>query len=396
MARTSTTRALGLLYGGLFLAFGAHLPFWPAFLAGRGLDAQAIGLVLATSYVARVVFLPVLSAWADRHGDVRPTLRVLLAVSIFAFAATLPTGSRGSIAVLSVISALLLLPVTPLTDSLAIDLARTGAVVYGRLRLVGSIAFVIANLAVGRLVAGLGAEAVPAWIIGMLLIAVIAAALLPAPPVSASRGQDWWQSIPRVLGNRGLMLAVVGGACVQASHAAYYGFGTVHWSRGPAALSPDVIGLLWALAVSAEVVLFAFAARLERVVDPWLLVVLGGAAGVLRWGITAVDPPFAVLAPLQVLHALTFAATHLGAVGIIARTLGPGSTATAQGIYAALASGLVMGIATWLTGQLYAGLGGLTYLPMAGLALLGGLLALAARRKGLVATVCSAGLASGG
>jgi PPP family 3-phenylpropionic acid transporter len=377
---SSVARALGLLYGGLFLAFGAHLPFWPAFLAGRGLDAPAIGGVLAASYIARVLLLPVLTAWADRHGDVRPTLRWLLVVSVFAFAATVPAHWRGQVAVLSVLSALLLLPATPLTDSLAIDLSRAGAVAYGRLRLVGSVAFVAANLAVGRLVAGFGPEAVPLWMVAMLSLSALAAFRLPAPPARAPRGESWWRSIPEVLGNRPLMLAVVGAACVQASHAVYYGFGTVHWQRGPTPLSPDVIGALWALAVGAEVLLFAFSGRLEARFDPWALVVLGGLAGLLRWGITAWDPPFAVLAPLQVLHAVTFAATHLGAVGIIARSVAAGTTATAQGIYAALASGLVMGLATWASGWFYETLGGLTYLPMAALAVVGAGLAGWARR----------------
>ena len=54
-----------MLYAGLFLAFGAHLPFWPAFLAGRGFDTEAIGWLLSASYLARVVLLAVIHACVD-------------------------------------------------------------------------------------------------------------------------------------------------------------------------------------------------------------------------------------------------------------------------------------------------------------------------------------------
>lgn len=81
------------------------------------------------------------------------------------------------------------------------------------------------------------------------------------------------------------------------------------------------------------------------------------------------------------LHAATFAAAHLGAIGIIGRATGRGLTATAQGIYAALAGGLLMGIATVAAGEVYGQFGGRAYLPMALLAAVGALLAGLARRR---------------
>jgi PPP family 3-phenylpropionic acid transporter len=91
-----------------------------------------------------------------------------------------------------------------------------------------------------------------------------------------------------------------------------------------------------------------------------------------------------VLLPLlQCLHALSFGATHLGAIGFVARAAPAGSSATAQG-YLAVSLGLVMAMAMALAGWLYARWGGLAYLAMALIAAAGGLCALAARRLTLL------------
>ena len=94
----------------------------------------------------------------------------------------------------------------------------------------------------------------------------------------------------------------------------------------------------------------------------------------------ALDPPPALLPVLQCLHALSFGATHLGAVGFIARAAPAEIGATAQG-YLAVALGLVMAAAMGISGVLYARWGSLAYGAMALAAAAGGLSALAAKRQ---------------
>ena len=53
---------------------------------------------------------------------------------------------------------------------------------------------------------------------------------------------------------------------IQASHAVYYGFSTLDWTAK--GFDGVTIGVLWALGVVAEIVLFAFAGRLPRSIGP--------------------------------------------------------------------------------------------------------------------------------
>ncbi len=108
-----------------------------------------------------------------------------------------------------------------------------------------------------------------------------------------------------------------------------------------------------------------------RALGPILLIAAGALAGVLRWTVMAFDPPLAALVGLQALHGLTFGASHLGAVHYIAATVPQHLAGTAQALYASVTSGIAMGAATLLAGELYASVAGGAYLAMSAMSLLG-------------------------
>ena len=97
------------------------------------------------------------------------------------------------------------------------------------------------------------------------------------------------------------------------------------WCNNPMirAMTPSVIGWLWAEGVIAEIILFAFGVRLVRWMGPATLIALGGLAGAVRWSVTGLTPGLGILVVMQALHAFTFAATHLGAIYFISRRVPP-------------------------------------------------------------------------
>jgi MFS transporter, PPP family, 3-phenylpropionic acid transporter len=79
----------------------------------------------------------------------------------------------------------------------------------------------------------------------------------------------------------------------------------------------------------------------------------------------------ALLAVLQCLHGLSFAATHLGSVQLVARAVPDHHSATAQGDFATIV-GVVMTLALAGSGVLYEAYGDRAYLAMAASAVAGG------------------------
>jgi PPP family 3-phenylpropionic acid transporter len=136
-------------------------------------------------------------------------------------------------------------------------------------------------------------------------------------------------------------------------------------------LSAAWIGTLWAIGVTAEVILFAFSAPLVRRFGAVELIVVGAAASVLRWSMMAFDPPLALLVPLQALHALTYGVSHLGAILFITRAVPSQGMGSAQAFYAVVAGGVILGLVGLASGALYEPLGGAIYLLPAIVSLIG-------------------------
>jgi PPP family 3-phenylpropionic acid transporter len=82
---------------------------------------------------------------------------------------------------------------------------------------------------------------------------------------------------------------------------------------------------------------------------------------------------------LQLLHALSFGATHLGMLGLVAAKAPPGRGAAAQG-YLAVALGTTMAASTALSGVLFSAFGSLAYAAMALAAIVGGIAGYVAHR----------------
>jgi PPP family 3-phenylpropionic acid transporter len=368
---------LSVLYGAYFIYLGLSLPFMPAWFAARGLNPGEIGIVLATPLIVRILVVPVATRLADRFA-LRQALLASAAASVAGFA--LVGLSAGFLAILAAyaLAAALVAPVLPLGDAYALRGLRDRMGRYGPVRLWGSVSFILANLVGGVLLARLGADQV-IWAVVAALALTTAAALVLAPlapaaaePAGRPSAATLWRSPPAVA-------VMAGASLIQASHAVLYGFATLQWSaRG---IGGTAIGALWAIGVIAEVGLFALSGRFGTRIGAPALIALGGAGGLVRWTVMALDPPTLSLPFLQALHALSFAATHLGSMQFLARVAPEGRNATAQGDFVAL-QGIVFAAAMGLAGMLVAAYGSLAYAAMAAACAAGALLALAALRFG--------------
>ncbi len=364
---------LAAIYGAIFFIVGIQTAYLPTWLLGRGLDATGIAMVLSLPMLVRVATTPLITFAADRFRRPRQTV-VILAWGVLASACVL-LQVRGfwPILLTMIVFATFWTAIMPLTEALAMRGVRAYGLDYGRMRLWGSLTFIAAGLLGGWTLGRYGA-----WPIVPLMIAASAALVLAATvtaisafpdqqestngPATASTGIEW-QDVGMLLRTRAFFLLLLVSGLGQATHAVYYAFGTIHWQA--IGLPATSIGVLWSIGVIAEIGLFAVSGWVSaRVSSAWLLVI-GAAAGVLRWPLVALDPPFAMLCLIQVLHGLTFGAVHLGAIHLISQLAGEDRASTAQGLHATFAAGIFMAAAFAASGPLYRAFGGGAYLAMA-------------------------------
>ena len=366
---------LAIFYAALFAALGVQVPFLPLWLAAKGLDASTIGMVLSVPMLMRLLAIPLATRIADRQDALRAIIAIASALAMLGYGAMGLAQGALAVTIAFALASIFYTPLMPLADAYA--LRGLGALrrAYGPVRLWGSAAFIVGSFA-----GGLVLDVVPArdliWLVAAALVITASAGctLSPLAPRETSTAKPL-RSARDLLRDPALLAAMAAASLIQASHAIYYGFSTLDWAA--AGLDGSAIGALWALGVVAEIVLFAMSGRLP--VAPTTLILFGAAGAAVRWGAMAFDPPAVLLAPLQCLHGLSFGATHLGALGFIARAASAEASATAQG-YLAVALGLAMAAAMGVSGVLYARWGSFAYVTMALLAAAGGVFALAARR----------------
>lgn len=367
---------LSAYYAASFLLIGVQMPFFPVWLEAKGLDAAEIGLILAAPAFVRVVAVPLCTRIADRHGALR---EALVTASFAAAIGYVAVGfSDGALAILIAVSiaSIAYTPIFALSDALTLKGLKVHGGAYGSIRLWGSAAFIGANLGAGLLLDVIA----PVHLIWAIAASAVLAALVSlwiAPLQTVPSAVDAPPSAP-LWRNPAFLAVIAAAALIQSSHAMFYGFSTIDWKA--AGFDGVSIGILWAIGVIAEIILFALSGRLPPALTPQVFLMVGAAGGIVRWTAMALDPPGWALPLLQCLHAATFGATHLGLIGYIAHHAPERFSATAQGYFAIL-SGLLLGIATGLAGFLYERYGGAGYAGMAVMAALGGLILVAARMK---------------
>lgn len=362
---------LAFYYVAVYGTVGVLLPFWPVWLQYKGLDATQIGIVLAAATIGRVVANPLIAQTADRRGERRPIIVKLAAVTVAASFAFFLTDGFWPIIVVALVFFAAWSAMQPLAESLTMLNVRAHGFQYGRVRLWGSIAFIVTAIGAGEILGLTGEAVVLPMIVGAVAFTLVVVLFLPATTVAPSTTSGG--ALRPLLAN-GRFLAFLGAAAlIQSSHAVYYGFATIHWRA--AGYGDTLIGALWAEGVVAEIVLFALAGGLVGRLGPVGLVALGAAAGLARWIAVGLGDALALLVVVQALHAFTFGATHLGVIHYISQHVPVERSATAQSLYSAVVMGLASGLAASASGWLYGNFAAHAFFAMAAMCAIGGLLA---------------------
>jgi PPP family 3-phenylpropionic acid transporter len=366
-SRAGIAARLSLFYAAVFSVVGIQLPFFPLWLQSRGMGPAEIGVLLSSVSFVRVLTTPAIGSLADRLGERRRPMLVLTSLALLSYCAYWAAGGFWTLLLIGICAGVSYAAAMPLGETVTMAAVSRHGLDYGRLRLWGSLSFIACSAGGGWLLDGRPIGLVIAMLVATVAAMCLACFAMPEPPLVPAPARSL--AVRRILGDSRFVLLLASCGALQASHAVYYALATVDWKAS--GFNELTIGLLSAEAVAAEVVLFAIGAVLLRRLGPTGLLMLSGAAGVLRWLIMSMTSDLVPVAFAQILHAFTFGAAHLGAMHIVQRLAPPGFAASAQSLYSAIGMGLTMGAALLASGPLYAAFGGGAYIVMAGLSFAG-------------------------
>lgn len=356
---------LSVNYISMYIYLGVMTPFWGIWLKSKGLSASEIGIVIAIPYLIKIIIAPLISQAADQREEYRrPLIMCVLSSVIFSYFYFFIEGFWMLLAVTIAVN-LTFPAIVPLMETITVAQTTKHKLRYGRIRSFGSFSFIFAAILVGWLLRDQSANTILYYAFGCLLVLLISVMSLPKGNKQNKYNKGIIRKSPilRLLGSKDFLwfLCVVG--LLQASHGVFYSMGSIYWQEK--GLGEEIIGLLWAVGVIAEILFFVFGGGLVRKYRISSIFAIIGFFGALRWVLMATSISLPIVFMAQLFHGLTFGASHLVAIEYIGQKVSNENAGTAQSLYSSLPLGLGMGLATYAGGIIYENAAGDAYLAMA-------------------------------
>jgi PPP family 3-phenylpropionic acid transporter len=366
---------VALAYFAIFTSSGLHLPYFPLWLEYRALTPTQISIVLSMPLFVRVVAAPLVSMLADRSNDRAHilTMATILAVIVAAFY-FVPFGFAGIL----IVSLMLAPPWTsqvPLADTIALSGVRRYGADFARMRVWGSISFLLTSFVGGVFIQHVGEYIIP-WALLATLIAACGMSFI-VPRIGKPRRLSPLSDVDiadagRALRRPAFVTFLIATGITQASHAYGYSFSAIYWKS--IGIEETMIGALWSISVVAEVIMFTFFRRLFGRLHPAKVLIIGSAAAMFRWAVFPLIAPaglgVAGFLAVQSLHAFSFALSFLGMQKMIALTIPEERGGTAHGL-STFFIGTSLAVATMASGPLYSATGIYGFYAMVALAACG-------------------------
>jgi PPP family 3-phenylpropionic acid transporter len=327
---------LSAFYFTLMTTSAVATPYLGLWLSMQGLTPQEIGVANAMPLFSLMILNMVTGRLADLAGDWRRTIHMGTAIGcltpLLLFVAN---GNYG----LLIAWTLVVLPgnlIIPVTDAASVAASGRHGEAFARIRVWGTIGYMVATFAGGLVVERFGIDSFPAVVVAIALIRLSIALLLPPlhPSVDETKPvapEERRSEIGKQLFDMTrpwFLLAVLGGALINASHMLQNSFGAIFWHA--AGLTTAQIAILWVTATAAEIgMMFAFRGLVERF-PARVMLLAAGLISVIRWVGLGLSPSFPVLLLLQTLHLATFGLSYLATVAFIANRVRKSAAASAQ------------------------------------------------------------------
>ncbi|MCF8191956.1 MAG: MFS transporter [Burkholderiales bacterium] len=376
---TAAAGRFAAFYFFYFAFVGVFSPYWALYLQHLAFGAFDIAVLMSLLQVTRV-FAPAAWGWlADHLGRQAAVVRAAAVAGLLVFVPVFWITDFAAMFVAMLLIAFFWSASLPLVETMTLGHLGKETARYGRIRLWGSIGFVLTVLGCGWWLDHAPIGHLP-WLVLVLLAGIAAFAWrLPEAPRHTHTDPTPLRQVLRQPAVWALL-----GACalMSVAHGPYYTLFSVYLADH--GYTKGAIGGLWAVGVLFEIGIFVVMPRLVARWGYLRILQVTFWLGSLRFAVIAlaVDSLPLMLAA-QTLHAATFAAFHASAVAAVHQYFAGAHQAKGQALYTSLSFGVGGTLGGILGGALYEAAGGEGAFLMSALATtLGGLiLALSGARR---------------
>ncbi len=343
---------LSSFYLAYYAALGAFTPYWSLYLQGRGMDVAAISILMSLWYATRIVAPSAWTTLAARSTRPIRWLHIGCWLTLTSFTAfLLPLGFVGLFVAMCAFC-FAYNAVMPQFESITMSHLGARSDRYGRIRVWGSIGFIVVVALYGVLIDRFGVLSLP-WLMLPLLGALLLSsyrnqyACLPEePPHLPQEGFRARLRQPKVIA------FFAAAFLAQVSFGPYYTFFSIYLSEH--GYSASGLGMFWTVGVLAEIGVFFMASRIFQRWDAGKVLSFALVTAALRWWATGLFPDSAPLMVLaQLTHAVNFGAFFAAAMQLLVRFFPGRLNGHGQGVFYGLSSGVGGVVGALLAGQLW-------------------------------------------
>ena len=328
---------LSRFYFTYYFFVGAFVPYWGLYLQSEQFSAADIGILMSLFQISRI-FAPNFWGWlADHTGKRAQWIRLTAFLGLCGFTAVFWAHSFLWLFFVMAALSLFTSSTLPLAESLTLAHLATTNGHYSRIRMWGSLGFIVASLVLGFMIDATGIQSLLWFLLLVQMILFLLSYTLPDPKITAHEHDHF--SIWQVLKQPNVVALLVGCSLMVTAHGVLYNFYSIYLSEH--GYSKGVIGLLWSVGVVCEIGVFMWMPKLMARFRLKTILQISLVLAVIRFsmiGMAADNIWLLVLA--QSLHAATFGSFHAASVEVVTQFFNGRHQAKGQAIYNSVAYGI--------------------------------------------------------
>jgi len=328
---------LSRFYFFYYFFVGSFVPYWGIYLQSENFSPSSIGILLSLFQISRIV-APNFWGWlADHTGHRVKWIKLTSFLGLIGFIGIF--WAKGFFWIFLVMSALSLFTSStlPLAESLTLAHLATSDGHYSRIRLWGSIGFIVASLFLGYLIDLQGIN-ILLWVL-LITQAIIFFLSNTIPEAKEIHHKKNDLSIWKIIKTPSVVALLIGCTLMVSAHGVLYNFYSIYLKEH--GYSSAAIGWLWAVGVICEIFIFMLMPKILRRYSLKTILLISLFLGVIRFILIGASPDqFYLLLIAQMFHAATFGSFHAASIEVIAYFFKGRNQSRGQAIYNSVAYGI--------------------------------------------------------
>lgn len=330
-------RYFSLFYFFYYAALGAYTPYIGRWVDSLGFSGYVVGTMLGLWYGTRIIGPPLWNSWVEKSKNPGYWFVIGTALTMSCFAGFTMTKTTTQLFIVMALFGFFYNAVMPQFEAMTLVALGKDTHQYGRIRVWGSVGFLIVAASYGKLLDYFGNATFP-WLSLPLFVATMLAAWphrFDAAPAMEKAGVKFIELWRRAGAQHFLYVVLL----AQVSFGAFYVFYTLHLQAH--GHDGGHIGILWGTGVLIEIAMFWQAPKLISRFGAHRLMIFCLLITAARWTVTAFyADSFSIMLLAQTTHAFGFAVFHTCCMQTMGR-LFPGHLAKAgQSLMYGFSSGI--------------------------------------------------------